>query len=251
MEGETRQFDLSNRFFVLISVLILGALVFFVGQTIYQFRMADIQDKDQITFSGEGKAVVKPDIAMVTLGVKTQAAKSADAVSQNNQKMNEVIKAVKEAGVEDKDVQTTSYNLYPVYDYTRDGSVFKGYSLDQNISVKVRNLDKVNDVLDKATSKGANTVGQLSFTVDDMEKVRSEARAKAIDQAKQKAKALSEQAGLKLGKLVSVSEGYNTPYPVAYGMGGTGAAMEKSVAPDIQPGQQEVNITVSLTYRVK
>ena len=187
----------------------------------------------------------------MSFGVKTEAVKSVDAVNQNNQKMNEVIKAVKEAGVEDKDIQTTSYNLYPVYDYTERGTIFKGYSLEQNIQVKIRNLDKVNDVLDKATSRGANTIGQLSFTVDDMEKVKSEARAKAIEQARQKANSLAGQSGLNLGKLISVSEGYS-PYPQPlYGMGGASNAMEKSIAPDIQPGQSEINVTVNLTYQVK
>jgi len=249
MEQETIKF--LNKTFMMAAVLVVGVLVFFVGQMVYQSKLIGIQNQNQVTFSGEGKAVVKPDIALVSFGVKTEAVKSVDAVNQNNQKMNEVIKAVKEAGVEAKDIQTTSYNLYPVYDYTERGSIFKGYSLEQNISVKIRNLDNVNDILDKATSSGANTVGQLSFTVDDMEKVKSEAREKAIAQAKQKAETLSRQSGLKLGKLISVSEGYS-PYPQPlYGMGGASNAMEKSIAPDIQVGQSEVNITVSLTYQVK
>ncbi|OGZ84502.1 MAG: hypothetical protein A2599_02560 [Candidatus Staskawiczbacteria bacterium RIFOXYD1_FULL_39_28] len=249
MEQETIKF--LNKSLLLAGILIIGVLIFFTGQLVYQSKYLSIQNQNQVTFSGEGKVIVKPDTALVSFGVKTEAVKSVDAVNQNNQKMNEVIKAVKEAGVEDKDIQTTSYNLYPVYDYTERGTIFKGYSLEQNIQVKIRNLDKVNDVLDKATSRGANTIGQLSFTVDDMEKVKSEARAKAIEQARQKANSLAGQSGLNLGKLISVSEGYS-PYPQPlYGMGGASNAMEKSIAPDIQPGQSEINVTVNLTYQVK
>jgi uncharacterized protein YggE len=165
--------------------------------------------------------------------------------------MNAVISAVKKAGVEDKDIQTTMYNLQPVYDYTREGSVFKGYSLDQQVSVKIRNLDKINDVMDGATSGGATTVGSLSFTVDDMEKVKSEARIKAIEQAKQKAQDLTKQSGLRLGKLINVSEGYfGSPTPM-YGLGSANAIMDKvSVAPSIQTGQSEVTVSVSLTYQI-
>lgn len=250
MEEQTIKF--LNKAFMLSAILVVGVLVFFVGQLAYQNRTLDQQSNYQITVSGEGKVVVKPDIALVSFGVKTEALKSVDAVNENNKKMNEVIKAVKEAGVDEKDIQTTSYNLYPVYDYTRYGTNFKGYSLEQNIQVKIRNLDKVNDVLDKATLKGANTVGQLSFTVDDMEKIKSDARVKAIEQAKQKAKDLANQSGLRLGKLINVSEGYS-PYPQPlYGMGGAeGAMLKSSVAPDIQTGQSEIDVTVNLTYQVR
>ncbi|OGJ50282.1 hypothetical protein A2229_03575, partial [Candidatus Peregrinibacteria bacterium RIFOXYA2_FULL_33_7] len=192
------------------------------------------------------------DIGLVSIGVKTESLKSQDAVNQNNTKMAAIIKAIKETGVDEKDIQTTLYNLNPVYDWTDwGGRTFKGYSLDQKITVKIRNFDKINDILDKATASGANDVGQLQFTVDDMEKIKAEARTKAIAEAKTKAEALANEAGLRLGKLVNVSEGYdNYPQPI-YGMGGASVAMEKSIAPDIQTGQMEVNVTVNLTYKVK
>lgn len=248
MEQDTAKF--LNKIFWLALVLVAGVVLFLFSTMGYLSKTASQQSQYQFTVSGQGKAVAKPDIALVSFGVKTEAQKSVDAVNQNNQRMNEVIKAVKAEGVDEKDIQTTNYNLYPVYDYTESGRIFKGYSLEQNIQVKIRNLDKINNILDKATSKGANTVGQLSFTVDDIEKVRAEAREKAIEQAKQKALTLAKQSGLNLGKLINVSEGYaNYPQPV-YGMGGNDSMMEKSVAPDIQTGQSEVNITISLTYQV-
>jgi hypothetical protein len=155
-------------------------------------------------------------------------------------------------GVDEKDIKTSSYNLYPVYDYPRTGRVFVGYSLDQQISVKIRNFDKISDILDKATSEGANTISDLQFTVDDLEKSKADARKEAIEQAKAKALVLVNQAGLKIIKLTNVSEGYtSSPQPV-YGMGGAvSSAKEMSIAPDIQTGQSEISTTVYLTYRVK
>lgn len=249
---EVKKIDLSNRIYNLCLILIIAIAISIVGGIFYNFASLPQNAPKEISFSGEGKVVVKPDIALVSFSVNTRAGTSVEAVNQNNTKMNAVIAAVKKAGVEDKDVQTTMYNLQPVYDYTREGSVFKGYSLDQQVSVKIRNLDNINSVMDSATSAGATTVGSLSFTVDDMEKVKSEARVKAIEQAKQKAKDLAGQSGLKLGKLVNVSEGYFGGYPTPlYGMGAANA-MDKasSIAPSIQTGQSEVTVSISLTYQI-
>ncbi|OGZ70211.1 MAG: hypothetical protein A2904_00615, partial [Candidatus Staskawiczbacteria bacterium RIFCSPLOWO2_01_FULL_33_9] len=205
----------------------------------------------EITVTGEGKIFLKPDVALVSLGVKTEEQKSVDAVNKNNEKMNAVIKAIKDLGVDEKDIKTSAYSLYPVYNYIESGRVFIGYSLDQQISVKVRDFDKISDVLDKATAQGANTISDLQFTVDDLEKARAEAREKAIEQAKGKAFVLANQAGLKIIKLVNISEGYApSPQPI-YGMGGASAVKEVSFAPDIQPGQSEINTTIYLTYRVR
>jgi uncharacterized protein YggE len=153
-------------------------------------------------------------------------------------------------GVDEKDIQTTLYNLNPIYDYTERSRVFRGYSLDQQVRVKIRNFDKISAVLDKATSLGANTVGDLQFIVDDQEKVRAEARTKAIEQAKEKADSLIKGTGLRIVKLISVSEGYYGPLP--YGGGYSGVALkEDALLPRIEPGQTEVATSVTLTYRIR
>ncbi len=247
---ETKTIELSNRFFKLISGLIVVVAVFLIGEMLYQFKSLPKNYPQEINVSGEGKAFAKPDIAMVNLGMNTQGLKSQDAVNENNKIMDAVIKSIKDLGVEDKDIQTTLYNLSPIYDYTERGRVFKGYSLDQQISIKIRNFDKINDILDKATSNGVNTVGDLKFTIDDMEKVRAEARANAISQAKEKASTLVGQAGLKIVKLINISEGSFPPFPPPL-YGNEMGIMKESFAPQIQTGQMEVNSTVTLTYRVK
>ncbi len=247
---ETKTIDISQRLFLLLGALVLIIIISMFSQMIYQFQSLPQNAPHELNVSGEGKAYAKPDIATISFGVHTQAAKSQDAVNQNNQLMDKIIKAIKDQGVEDKDIQTTSYNLYPLYDYTQYGSVFKGYSLDQQVQIKIRNFDKINDILDKAAASGANTIGNLQFTVDDMEKVKSEAREKAITQAKAKAESIASSSGLNIVRLTNVSENYSpSPVPM-YGMGGMGAVKE-SVAPSIQTGQLEVDLSVTLTYSVK
>ncbi|OGZ73829.1 MAG: hypothetical protein A2908_01310 [Candidatus Staskawiczbacteria bacterium RIFCSPLOWO2_01_FULL_38_12b] len=267
----THTLDLSDKLYkVMIGIAAVGA-IFLVGELLYQFKSLPQNMPREISVSGEGKAYIKPDIATISFGVNTREMKSQDAVNKNNETMNAVIKTVKDLGVDQKDIQTTLYNLTPVYEYdypvmmpssigasekmypvpSRGERVFKGYSLDQQIFVKIRNFDNINPVLDKAAAAGATTIGELQFTIDDPEKVRAEAREKAIAQAKEKMDSLVKQSGLHVGKLVNVYEGYsNYPQPL-YGMGG--ASLEKSadVAPQIQTGQMEVSTTVTLTYQVK
>ena len=256
MEEEIRinRIEPPKRMITLATILVISIVGFLILKTVNNFQTLPQNYPQEITVSGEGKVFVKPDIATVSLGLKTEAQKSADAVNKNNEKMNAVIKAIKDLGVDEKDIKTSAYNLYQVYDYTEKGRVFKGYSLDQQISVKIRDFGKISDILDKATSGGVNTIGDLQFTVDDLEKAKSEAREKAIKQAKEKALVFINQAGLKIVKLVNISEGdfgecsldCHTPL---YGI--EGVANKTSVAPQVQPGQSEINTTVYLTYRVR
>ncbi len=252
MEEEIRvnKIEPPKRMITLATILVISIVGFLILKTVYNFQTLPQNYPQEIVVSGEGKVFIKPDVALVSLGVKTEEKKSVDAVNKNNEKMNAVIKAIKDLGVDEKDIKTSAYNLYPVYSYTEKGRIFNGYSLDQQISVKIRDFDKVSDVLDKATSLGANTISDLQFTVDDLEKERADAREQAILQAKEKAIVLASQAGLKIIKLVDISEGYQpSPQPV-YG-GGISALEKVSIAPDIQPGQSEISITVNLTYRVR
>lgn len=251
--------DVSDRLYKVIMALGAVVAVCALGYLYYQFNNVPQNMVHEISVSGSGKAFIKPDIAQVSFGVTTEALKSQDAVNKNNEKMNAVIKAIKDLGVQDKDIQTTLYNLTPVYDYPRiltpggvssNSRVFTGYSLQQQVSVKIRNFDNINAILDKATSNGATNVSDLQFTVDDPEKVQAEARAMAITKAKEKLANMVAQSGLKVGKLVNISEGYNN-YPMPMYASGMAKDSQESVAPQIQTGQQEVDSTVTLTYQIK
>lgn len=207
-----------------------------------------------ISVDGEGKITAKPDIALVSLSVVNQGFKVPDVTKEGNTKMNSVIESIKKLGVESKDITSTQYNLYPQYAYPENKSPqITGYSLTQEIQIKVRDLNKVDEVLDAGTTAGANQIGQLTFDIDDASKIKNEARGKAFSAAREKAEAMASAAGVKLGRVVTFSEGYMNPYPPMYANYAMDMAKSEagSVAPTIEPGSKELAINVSVTYEIE
>ncbi|MFA6533964.1 MAG: SIMPL domain-containing protein [Patescibacteria group bacterium] len=235
---------------IMVLVIVAGVLLIRNWYKTYDYiGKGDI--RDTISISGEGKVTALPDIATFTVGVQTEKVAVAAAQTENNDKMNKIIAAIKGMGVKAEDIQTTDYNIYPQYDYLDGRQSLRGYQVIQSVLVKVRDMGKVGDIFAKAGELGANNVGGLSFTIDEPEQYRQEARLKALENAKSKAEALAKAAGIKLGKVVSFSEssgGYTPPYAYdkslsSVGMGGGGI-----VAPEIQAGNQEIVIDVVVSY---
>jgi len=252
---ENNRFDLSNRlYFLVLAVGIL--LLILLGVSAYSInKTASGNTPREITFDGEGKVYAKPDLAIVQLGMTSEATTSEDVVKKNTDKMNAITAAIKALGIADADIQTTNYNLSPKYNYTDSkGSFIDGYTLEQDIQVKIRDFNNISAVLQKATSLGANTINQLQFTIDNPDKLKAQATDIAIGKAKEKATNIASTSGLKLGKIVNVYEGGGiiAPTPMyataekATGMGGGASAP----APDIQTGQQEIDVTMSVTYQI-
>lgn len=194
-----------------------------------------------VTVTGEGEAVGIPDIATITFSVVEQGDTVAVVTEASNSTMNNVITVLKGAGLADADIKTTGYNLNPRYDYTRvsRGEII-GYAITQSVTVKIRDLATIGEVVDAVTAAGVNDVSSPYFEIDDPDQVKTEARAEAFAKAQAKAESLAEAAGVKLGKIVTFSEsdgGGIQPYYKSY-----------EVDAVIEPGSQEVNITVSVTY---
>lgn len=235
---------------IFVELIVGFALMLYFG-AIGTTRM-DIAN-ETITVEGQGKVYVTPDIAVARMGVTTESEKSEEAVSKNNEKMNNIIKEIKAMGIEDKDIETVNYSLYPKYDYSGGRDTIIGYTLSQEINIKVRDFNQVSAVIQKATSLGANTINQLTFSVDNPEKAKNEAMQLAIEKAKEKAEVMAKASGLRLGKLVNVYEGGSGGGTIplyaekSMGMGGG----DSSPAPDIQAGQQEIVVNMSLVYRLR
>jgi hypothetical protein len=253
---ENKKFDLSNRLYVPLLAIGVALFVLFVISAYSAYNSASGYYPREITVSGQGKAYIKPDVAIVNLGITTEGEKSEDVVKENNDKMNVITKELKALGIADKDIKTTNYNLYPKNNWTEGrGSFIDGYTLNQQVELKIRDFDKVGAVLQKATSLGANTIDQVQFTIEDSEKVKGEAMKEAVAKAKEKAQNIANASGLRLGRLVSVYEdNYASPTP-SYGMAekslGMGGGDSSIPTPDIQAGQEEVSVTMSLTYRLR
>ena len=206
-----------------------------------------------INVSAEGKVTVSPDIAKLSFSVVSEGANSKLLAENNNKKMNAAIDFAKSQGIEEKDIKTTEYNLSPRYEYDEKTkkTFISGYTLTQTVLVKVRDLNKVAEVLGGLPALGINQISSISFDIDEPEKYLSEARNQAFDKAKEKAKAIAEKNGVKLGQVINFYEYQSTPYYQnvrALGMGGAEAVQP---LPQIQPGNQEVTIQVSVTYEIK
>lgn len=237
-----------------LSILGIAASVAVIITPAYLMR--NRLPEDQFSVEGTGRMFAAPNIAEITLGVRTEKKPTAEAATKENaEKMNRVIDAIKKAGVDAKDIKTIDYSLYPNYNYTQDrGQELTGWNLSQSVRVKIRKLDSIGEVIAKATAAGANQTDSVSFTIDDEDELKKQARAEAIEKAKAKAEELSKAAGIKLGKVINVYESYNQPPITPYyykgeasGMGGGGDIP----VPSIQPGQNEIMVSVTVVYRVK
>ena len=211
--------------------------------------------ENQFSVSATGKVFAKPDIANLTIGFKTEVKNTAaEAVEKNSEKMNQIIKELKGLDIEAKDIKTTNYNLTPVYDWTRDkGQKLKGYQVSQNVMIKIRDLDNIGKAIAKTAEKGANQIGSINFTIDDEDELKAQARDKAIAKAKEKAKDISKASGIKLGKIVNVYENevyyprVNYAKEMALGMGGE----DEIEMPQIEVGENEVRVEITVVYEVK
>lgn len=208
-----------------------------------------------VNIDGEGKVSGKPDVAVISLGVQSEAKTVKSAQDDNTKKMNAIVKAVKDMGVKADDIQTTNYNIYPKYNYERTtgASNIIGYTVSQSVTIKARDLDKTGDILGKAGDLGANQVGGVQFTIDNPEALKAQAREKAIENAKKKADELFKKLGVSPGRIVSFNE-YSNGEPIyykssseGYGIGGGAPA----AAPDIQSGSLDVVVNVSLVFEIK
>lgn len=209
-------------------------------------------ERDTIVISGQGRVTGIPDIATISVGLQTEKADVKSAQTENTTKMNRLIANLKSLGVENKDIQTSYYNIYPQYDWPNGKQILRGYQVSQGVTVKIRNLTKIGDILAAAGENGANQVSGLSFNIDDPEALQQEARVKALENAKAKADALAKVAGVGLGKIVSFSEYAETPYSAyksfdGLGYGGGG----ETAAPTVEGGSMDIVINVTVSYEIK
>lgn len=252
----------------LIGVATLLALVFTVSTGVDVFNKIkqskyigqDVNFKNTITVSDFGEVYAKPDLAMIDFSVVSEAKEVSDAMQENTKKMNKVIEALKEQGVEEKDLKTTSYNIYPRYDYLKTEyisgeRVLVGYEVRQALEVKIRFIEKIGTIISKATEAGSNQVGSLQFVIDDEEELKKQARELAIEKVKEKAVQSTSQLGVRLGKITNFSENFYTPYydarnlylkEEAVGMGGADAVP----APSIESGENIISVSVTITYEI-
>lgn len=207
------------------------------------------------TVQGTGEATAVPDTALVTLGVNREGATVEIAQKGVNEVINKITADLKALGIEEKNIKTTNYSVNPNYDFTGGRQVARGYTVDANVEVRVKPVETANKAIDAATAAGATQVGGVTFVLadEDQKKAEDEARKEAIAEAKEKAQSLADAAGIKLGRIIDVQEtSGGFPQPMLYrtaelkldsAMGG-----EAMPATELNPGENKISITVSLSY---
>ncbi|MDP3918017.1 MAG: SIMPL domain-containing protein [Candidatus Woesebacteria bacterium] len=191
--------------------------------------------------SDTGKVTVVPDIAKVTIGIEEQGQTLKQVQSAVNAKSKTLTDSLKKLGIDEKDIKTTNYNVYPEYNYESTPYKINGYRVSTNYEVKIIDFGIVNEVLTMATQSGAVVIGNISFEVNEKTKLEytNKAREEAVKLAKNKAEGLAKAAGVTLGKIINVTESQGVDYPRPM------MALEKA---NITPGETEIQVTVTLSY---
>lgn len=228
-----------------------AAAIFAAGCAAPQAVAADSAEQHRtIVVNGEGEASAAPDMAVVTLGVQTDALTAADALRQNSANMKSTIDRLKKLGVAERDIQTSGLSVNPRYDYEKNRSQPEviGFTASNTVTVRLRKLGEAGAVIDEAVQSGANTLSGISFAFSDPKPLLDEARREAVAHAKEKATLLTDAAGVRLGRLINIQEGYAAaPQPRMYA-----ARMEASdMSVPLEAGESSVNVSVSLTYEIE
>jgi len=239
-----------------VSALLFAAAL--SAQTLVSPALADMSPTPgTIDVQGIGEVVAKPDMAYITSGVVAQAATARDALDANTEAMNKLIDVLVNAGIEERDIQTSNFSVQPQYVYSdeRDENGYTkapritGYQVSNSLSVRVRDLENLGAVLDEAVSVGANTIENVTFGVDETGDLYAEARKRAVADAIAKANLYAVSAGVAVGRLLSISEQQN--FEPKYG-GAPMRAMTEAVdsSVPVQGGELTFSITANMRWEI-
>ena len=245
-----------------IKWIILIIIVIFIGKMIcggHEGWRGSDKTVNTISFSGKGEVVVTPDIATISFGVTAENLDVSKAQTEATTKMNKIIDLLKAKGVDKKDIKLTNYSISPRYDYVQASQIYPyggkqvlaAYVVSQTVEVKIRDISKAGEILSGVGEFGVTDVSGLTFTVDNEEVVKDQARDLAITDAKAQAKTLAKSLGVRLVKITSYSEGGN--YPVYYDMNKSMALASPagSAVPQVPMGENKITSNVTITYEIR
>ena len=204
-----------------------------------------------ISLSGHGEVRATPDIAYVTSGVVTQGATAADALAANTKAMTDLFAALKDSGIEDRDVQTSNFSVQPRYDFSNNQAPkMVGYDVSNNVTVTLRKVDTLGALLDRMVQSGSNQISGISFDVSKPDDAMDEARKLATEDATRKAKVYAKAMGIELGNVMQVSEGSaaQPPMPMV-----RSTMMKADAAPPVPmaAGEQTLAVDVNVIWEIK
>ncbi len=242
---------------IAVSILVILIAIFLV-KGIFNCGGRENKNTDQntIVVSGKGELAVKPDIATVSFSVMEENKDVSYASDAVNTKIAKIMSTLKVDGVDEKDIKTTDYSIYPRYNYVNaqmypyNGTqVLAGYDVTQSIEVKIKDLSKAGKIITDLGTLNVTNMSGLNFTEDKYDDLVRQARDEAIADARSQAQSLAKSLGVKLGKIVSYSEGST---PIYYGMGVSNAAPMMTKSEAVLPtGENKITSNVSVTYEIK
>ena len=205
----------------------------------------------QITVVGVGQVTVSPDVAYINVGVRSQADTVVEALEINNSQAKAIKDSLMSQGVDEKDIQTSSFNVYPQSDYDSLGTIVRTYfAVENTVYVTVRNLDSLGKILDAVAKSGANNIYGITFDVLYKTASQSSARIIAVNSAKVQAQELAAAASVELGDIISISTYTSYPQPY-YGKGGGGGEAAYSSTVPIAAGQLQLSSEVTMAFAIK
>ncbi len=209
-----------------------------------------------ITVTGQGKAASPPDMATINSGVATTAATAKEALAANNVAMEKLMEVLKSRGIESKDIQTSGFGVYPEYARRNPGqrgsnneARITGYRVNNNVTVRVRNLPRLGEILDALVESGSNRISGVSFSISEPRAIQNKARMDAVDDARGRAELYAQATGARVGKVIAISEQpIRQPQPAF----GARMAMVSEVASSVPvaTGEQQVSATVNVIYEL-
>ncbi|MFA5934213.1 MAG: SIMPL domain-containing protein [Candidatus Paceibacterota bacterium] len=250
----------------MVAVLIGFMAIFFIVKIAsemkaYSYIGEESKQVNTISFSGTGEIFAVPDIATVSFSVRNQSQTLKAAQDKTSVTVSKVLDFLEKSGIEEKDIKTENYSSYPQYESTppcytgpcpfRQPKII-GYEVSQNISVKIRDTDDVPEIIDGLGTIGVTDMQGPNFSIDDEDGLKTEARAKAIMDAKSKAKVLARQLGVRLVRIVNFSES-SGGYPIYYAEKAMGGAMTDASAPspELPKGENTITSNVTVTYEIR
>lgn len=236
------------------TTFLIAAFFFkFAGPVPISINQTTIDKQTTFDVTGEGIAAAVPDTAQINLGIEVENPSATQAQQEANKIINNISEKLQSLGIKKENIKTTRYNVYPKRKYTEGKSTIDGYQVNVNLLVEVDDLEKINQAIDAATSLGANQIGQLNLTISDdkKEKLLQQAREKAIKNAKQQAADLTNAAGVKLGKIVNIHENLPLSSRPVYEMARSDVQEDIGGGEtQIQPGESEIKVTITLSYEI-
>lgn len=233
------------------TVTLLLVSVFIVVSVVKSFKSSNDVAQNTITVDGDSEVFATPDIASISFGASSTNKDLSTAQVEVEKNSSAAIDAVKNLGVDAKDIQTTYYNANPQYDYNAKDRPLIGYQVNQTTTVKIRDLSKVSMILGAIGTAKVSDISGPNFDIENKDALQEQAREEAIKKAKEKAEVLAKDLGVSLGKIVSYNDNNNSGGPIMYAKATMAMDSVSEVAPTIETGQNRIYSSVTIVYKIK